>query len=43
VREQLARQGLEVLSAGPEAFSKVIEADIAKWGRVVKVTQASAH
>jgi tripartite-type tricarboxylate transporter receptor subunit TctC len=43
VREQLARQGLEVLSAGPEAFAKVIDADIAKWGRVVKVTQASAH
>lgn len=41
VREQLARQGLDVLDGDPERFARVIESDIAKWGRVVRPANVS--
>ncbi|MDB5864544.1 MAG: hypothetical protein JWO70_2350 [Betaproteobacteria bacterium] len=36
LREQLAQQGLETRVSSPEALGKTLQADIVKWGRIVK-------
>ena len=40
VREVYAQQGADPVGAGPEAFAKVIAADIPKWDRVVRQSGA---
>jgi len=40
VREIYAQQGADGVGAGPEAFAKVIRADIPKWAKVVKESGA---
>lgn len=36
LREQLAQQGLEPKSSGPEALGKMLQADTVKWARIIK-------
>jgi len=36
IREQMSEQGAEPLFSSPEEFGKVINTDLASWGRVVK-------
>ena len=43
VRDQLARQGLDALHGTPEQFASQIDADIVKWGRVVRAGKVSAQ
>jgi tripartite-type tricarboxylate transporter receptor subunit TctC len=40
MKEQLGAQGLEPIPTSPEAFSKRLRVEIAKWGKVVKATGA---
>ncbi|MCE2980309.1 MAG: tripartite tricarboxylate transporter substrate binding protein [bacterium] len=40
VREVYAQQGADPVGAGPEAFAKVIAADIPKWDKVVRQSGA---
>jgi tripartite-type tricarboxylate transporter receptor subunit TctC len=40
VREVYAQQGADGVGAGPEAFARVIAADIPKWERVVRESGA---
>jgi len=43
VRERLLSQGMEPVSRTPEAFSRYIRSEIAKWARVVKSSGAKAE
>ena len=43
LRKKLEDQGLDVLPGTPDQFGKLIRADIAKWGRVVKESGAKAE
>jgi len=36
VRERLASEGGEALGGSPEQFASFLEAEYAKWGRVVR-------
>src|SRR5690349_8626420 len=40
LREQLSQQGADAIGGTPEEFAKIIRADYAKWGRVVKESGA---
>jgi tripartite-type tricarboxylate transporter receptor subunit TctC len=40
VRESLLKQGAESYATSPEAFSKVVQRDVAKWAKVVKASGA---
>jgi tripartite-type tricarboxylate transporter receptor subunit TctC len=40
LRQRLAAQGADVVGGAPEDFGKVIRADFAKWGKVVKASGA---
>ena len=40
LRERLASQGADVTGGAPEDFGKVIRADFAKWGKVVRASGA---
>jgi tripartite-type tricarboxylate transporter receptor subunit TctC len=40
LRERLASQGADVVGGTPEDFGKVIRADFAKWGKVVRASGA---
>jgi tripartite-type tricarboxylate transporter receptor subunit TctC len=42
VRELFLRQGAESYATSPEEFAKVVERDVAKWGRVVRESGANA-
>ena len=42
VRAGLAKQGLDATTSTPEAFGKLIEADLARWQRVVEQAKISA-
>lgn len=42
LKKKLEDQGMEVSPTTPEQFGKLIQADIAKWGRVVKESGAKA-
>lgn len=42
VRIGLAKQGLDATTSTPEAFGKLIEADLARWQRVVEQAKISA-
>jgi len=42
VRELFLRQGAESYATSPEEFAKVVERDVAKWGRVVRESGAKA-
>lgn len=43
VRDTLAQQGLDALGGTPDQFARQIEADLVKWGRVVREGQVSAQ
>ncbi len=43
LRKKLEDQGLDVIPSTADAFGKLIRADIAKWGRVVKESGAKAE
>jgi tripartite-type tricarboxylate transporter receptor subunit TctC len=43
VRSGLAKQGLDATTSTPEAFGKLIEADLARWQRVVEQAKISAN
>jgi tripartite-type tricarboxylate transporter receptor subunit TctC len=36
VAERLAKIGVDPLGAGPAEFARIIDADIAQWGTVIK-------
>ena len=40
IREQFGNQGLEPVPTSPEAFGKMLRADIAKWAKVIKASGA---
>lgn len=40
VRDRLAAQGLDAIPSTPEAFTKVIHEDYARWGKVVEASGA---
>jgi len=40
LRDKLAAQGAEVLTATPQQFSTMLRADIDKWGKIVKASGA---
>jgi tripartite-type tricarboxylate transporter receptor subunit TctC len=40
VREKLAAQGAEVLSATPSQFAAILKDDIVKWEKIVKASGA---
>ena len=40
VRELFLKQGAESYATSPEEFRKVVERDVAKWGKVVKASGA---
>jgi tripartite-type tricarboxylate transporter receptor subunit TctC len=40
IREVLFRQGLDAHPSTPEAFGKYIQAETAKWARVIKASGA---
>jgi tripartite-type tricarboxylate transporter receptor subunit TctC len=42
VRDLFLRQGAESYATSPEEFAKVVERDVAKWGRVVRESGANA-
>jgi tripartite-type tricarboxylate transporter receptor subunit TctC len=41
LRSQLAEQGFTLVGSGPAEFRRFLEADIAKWANVVKITGAT--
>ncbi len=41
VRELLGRQGFDVVAGSPEEFSRWIQAEAQKWGRVIKASGAA--
>ena len=43
VREQFAAQGLEAAGSTPEAFGTYLRSEIAKWGKVIKASGATAE
>ena len=43
VREKMLTQGMEPVSRAPEAFSKYVDSEIAKWAKVVKASGAKAE
>ena len=40
VRDLFLKQGAEAFATSPEAFTKIVERDVAKWAKVVKVSGA---
>lgn len=40
IREQFGNQGLEPVPTSPEAFGKMLRAEIAKWAKVIKASGA---
>ena len=42
VRELLLKQGAESYATSPEEFTKIVQADVAKWAKVVKASGAKA-
>ena len=40
LREQFGTQGLEPVPTSPEAFGKILRADIGKWAKVLKASGA---
>ena len=42
VRDLLLKQGAESYATTPEEFAKVVQADVAKWAKVVKASGATA-
>ncbi len=42
-KDQLARQGLDAIHGTPEEFARQIDADIVKWGRVVRSGNVSVE
>ena len=41
VAERFANQGAEVLSGTPEDFARLLAADVARWGKIVRETGAT--
>lgn len=41
MRDNLAKQGADVLTATPAAFTEFLRRDFEKWGRVVKASGAT--
>ena len=42
VVQRLAGLGVEIIGNSPDEFARVIRADIVKWGKVVKESDAKA-
>jgi tripartite-type tricarboxylate transporter receptor subunit TctC len=42
VVEKLGAMGVEIVGNTPEEFSRVIKADVVKWGKVVRDSGAKA-
>jgi tripartite-type tricarboxylate transporter receptor subunit TctC len=42
-RAGLAKQGLDAATSTPEAFGKLIQADLVRWARVVEKAKISAE
>jgi tripartite-type tricarboxylate transporter receptor subunit TctC len=42
VRDVFLKQGAESFATTPDAFTKIVERDIAKWAKVVKASGAKA-
>jgi tripartite-type tricarboxylate transporter receptor subunit TctC len=40
IKEQFGVQGLEPMPTSPEAFAKILRADIEKWAKVIKASGA---
>lgn len=40
LKEQFGALGLEAIPTSPEAFAKLLRADIGKWGKVIKAAGA---
>jgi tripartite-type tricarboxylate transporter receptor subunit TctC len=40
VRELFLKQGAEAFATSPEEFTKIVERDVSKWAKVVKVSGA---
>jgi tripartite-type tricarboxylate transporter receptor subunit TctC len=40
IKEQFGVQGLEPMPTSPEAFAKILRADIEKWAKVIKASSA---
>lgn len=43
VRDKLAQMGVAVGAEGPEAFSRLVGAELAKWAEVIRLTGAKAE
>lgn len=43
LRDQLVRDGYEIAGLGPEAFAAYMQAETAKWGRVIKAANIKAE
>lgn len=43
VKEQFERQGLEAAASGAEEFGKYLHDEVAKWGKVIKASGATAQ
>ena len=43
MKAKLAQLGLDAVSDSPDAFAKIIKADIAKWAKVIKDANIKAE